>query len=112
MSIGKLSTLQERVLRLLADIEPRWTLTGGAALAGFHTHHRATRDLNLFFRPQAALGTVIGAVREHLERGGRVLTAPMREGAPQGLLPSAVARATIDEALKLALEISYFSNRA
>lgn len=70
MPIGKLSSLQERVLRLLADIEPPWTLTGGAALAGFHTHHRATRDLDLFFRPQAALGTVIGAVREHLERDG------------------------------------------
>ena len=70
MPIGKLSSLQERVLRLLADIEPPWTLTGGAALAGFHTHHRATRDLDLFFRPQAALGTVVGAVREHLERDG------------------------------------------
>ncbi|HEU4732830.1 MAG TPA: nucleotidyl transferase AbiEii/AbiGii toxin family protein [Kofleriaceae bacterium] len=70
MPIGRLSSLQERVLRLLADIEPPWTLTGGAALAGFHTHHRATRDLDLFFRPQAALGTVVGAVREHLERDG------------------------------------------
>ena len=49
MPIGKLSSLQERVLRLLADIEPPWTLTGGAALAGFHTHHRATRDLDPSF---------------------------------------------------------------
>ena len=70
MPIGKLSALQERVLRQLADVEPRWTLTGGAALAGFHTQHRATRDLDLFFRPQAALGTSVSTVREHLERDG------------------------------------------
>lgn len=70
MPIGKLSTLQERVLRQLADVEPRWTLTGGAALAGFHTHHRTTRDLDLFFRPQAALGASVATVRECLERDG------------------------------------------
>lgn len=56
MSIGKLSTLQERVLRLLADVEPPWTLTGGAALAGFHTHHRTTRDLDCSSGPRRRSG--------------------------------------------------------
>jgi hypothetical protein len=31
---SSLSPLQHRILALLADIEPRWTLTGGGALAG------------------------------------------------------------------------------
>lgn len=70
MSLGKLSPLQERVLLQLANIEPPWTLTGGAALVGFHTHHRATRDLDLFFRPQVSLGAVVPTVRERLERDG------------------------------------------
>src|SRR5215208_3064709 len=70
MPIGRLSPLQERVLLQLAGIEPRWTLTGGGALAGFHTHHRETRDLDLFFRQQTSLGSVVAAVREQLERDG------------------------------------------
>ena len=70
MSIGKLSPLQERVLLQLAGIEPPWTLTGGAALAGFHTHHRETRDLDLFFRRQTSLGPVVDAARAQLERDG------------------------------------------
>jgi hypothetical protein len=70
MSIGKLSPLQQRVLLQLASIEPPWTLTGGAALAGFHTHHRETRDLDLFFRQQRSLGSVVAAVAEQLERDG------------------------------------------
>ena len=46
----RLTTLQKRVLVALAGMEPPWTLTGGAALAGFHLGHRETRDLDLFFR--------------------------------------------------------------
>ncbi len=56
MPLGRLSALQERVLILLAEIAPPWTLTGGAALAGFHTMHRETRDLDLFFRGHATSG--------------------------------------------------------
>jgi len=67
MPIGRLSPLQERILLQLAGIEPPWTLTGGAALAGFHTHHRETRDLDLFFRPQSSLGPVVTSIRERLE---------------------------------------------
>jgi hypothetical protein len=70
MPIGKLSSLQERILVQLAGLEPRWTLTGGGALAGFHTQHRETRDLDLFFRAQTSLGTVVPAARAELERDG------------------------------------------
>ena len=44
-----LTPLQHRVLEVLSGIEPPWTLTGGAALVGFHLHHRTTRDLDLFW---------------------------------------------------------------
>jgi hypothetical protein len=37
------------VLRTLADVQPKWRLVGGAALAGFYTKHRTTRDLDLFW---------------------------------------------------------------
>jgi hypothetical protein len=42
---SRLSSTQVAILEALAGIEPRWTLTGGAALAGFHLGHRTTRDL-------------------------------------------------------------------
>jgi hypothetical protein len=45
----KLTPLQRRTLALLAGIEPRWTLTGGGALAAVHLGHRPTRDLDLFW---------------------------------------------------------------
>lgn len=46
----RLTPLQRRVLQVLASVRPPWTLTGGAALAGVHTGHRATRDLDLFWQ--------------------------------------------------------------
>ena len=52
---GSLSALQVRVLRALAALRPRWTLTGGGALAGFHLAHRSTKDVDLFFHGLAAL---------------------------------------------------------
>lgn len=70
MSLGRLTALQERVLILLADIAPPWTLTGGAALAGFHTMHRETRDLDLFFRGHATLGAVVRDVTTQLAAAG------------------------------------------
>jgi len=33
------------VLVILSGMQPIWTLTGGAALVGFYTKHRVTRDL-------------------------------------------------------------------
>lgn len=45
----RLSELQSQLLAALAGMDPPWTLTGGAALAGFHLGHRTTRDLDLFW---------------------------------------------------------------
>ena len=70
MPSGKLSLLQERVLVALAGLEPKWTLTGGGALAGFYTHHRETRDVDLFFRGRHVLGDLIADARGRLESVG------------------------------------------
>ena len=56
MADDKLTPLQRRILRLLAPLNPPWTLTGGGALAGIYLGHRTTRDLDLFWRSRAALG--------------------------------------------------------
>lgn len=53
---GSLSDAQVRVLRALAGLYPRWTLSGGGALAGFHLGHRRTKDVDLFFHGLSALG--------------------------------------------------------
>lgn len=75
-----LSSLQRRVLVALAGLEPRWTLTGGGALAGFHLGHRLTRDVDLFFRGAATLGRAgEDAERELRARGlevHRLVTMP------------------------------------
>lgn len=43
-----LSRLQWRVLHAFFERERDFFLTGGGALAGYHLHHRATDDLDLF----------------------------------------------------------------
>lgn len=67
MSGSKLSCLQRRALRVLARLDPPWTLTGGGALVGFHLGHRETRDLDLFWRNRGELGDLVadalGALR-------------------------------------------------
>lgn len=62
MPPSRLSPLQKRVLEILVDAGGGWTLTGGAALAGFYTRHRATRDLDLFWRAR----TEITGAREEI----------------------------------------------
>jgi hypothetical protein len=78
-----LTPLQERVLAVLAPMSPRWTLTGGGALAGFHLGHRTTRDLDLFWHGRAELGELPGEVLRRLEAAGltaeRVQTTPAFE---------------------------------
>ncbi len=44
----RLDSLQQEVLAAFFEQESRFFLTGGAALAGFHLHHRETKDLDLF----------------------------------------------------------------
>lgn len=67
---SRLTPLQERVLAVLAPMTPRWTLTGGGALAGFHLGHRSTRDLDLFWHGRAELGELPREVRRRLEAAG------------------------------------------
>jgi hypothetical protein len=58
------------LLEVLAEIQPPWTLTGGAALAGFHLGHRITRDLDLFWHGRATLGEVRDRVMDLLRAQG------------------------------------------
>ena len=80
MSGDKLTPLQRRILRALAGrFTPSWTLTGGAALAGFHLKHRPTRDLDLFWRGQPMLGALPREVEEIL-RGAGLEVATVQAG--------------------------------
>src|SRR4051812_20084129 len=65
-STGKLSGIQRRVLEALADIEPPFVLSGGAALSGVHLGHRTTRDLDLFWRNRAKLEGLPELVKQSL----------------------------------------------
>jgi Nucleotidyl transferase AbiEii toxin, Type IV TA system len=87
----ELSPIQRDVLREFFARERGFFLTGGAALAGFHLHHRPTTDLDLFTLDDASF-----------ERGRHVLGAAaaglgasldIRQDAP-GFLRSAVTRGT------------------
>lgn len=77
-SASKLSSLQERVLDLLAGMEPAWTLFGAGALIGFHLGHRATRDLDLAFRPLVTLGEIPREVEARLRSAGLQIDAVQR----------------------------------
>lgn len=70
MPSGRLSALQEKVLVLLAEIEPRWALTGGGALAAIHLGHRTTRGLDLFWHGRSELGSLAVDVIRILKRAG------------------------------------------
>lgn len=70
MTDSRLTQLQLQVLELLAEIEPPWCLSGGAALAAVYTKHRTTRDLDLFWRNQKELGTLTATVVQTLEDAG------------------------------------------
>lgn len=75
MPSSRLTPLQERVLVLLAEMSPPWTLTGGGALAGFHLGHRTTRDLDLFWHARAELGSLGAEVVRSLSRAGLAVDA-------------------------------------
>lgn len=79
MSGDKLSALQWRILERLSSLEPRWTLTGGGALAGFHLKHRTTRDLDLFWHGLNQLGSLPEEVRSNLVSEGLEVT-PIQSG--------------------------------
>jgi hypothetical protein len=72
VSGDRLTPLQRRILRVLAELTPRWTLTGGGALAGVHLGHRETRDLDLFWRNRAELGELVANAISLLRTSGLV----------------------------------------
>lgn len=80
MPDDSLSPLQWRLLEILGGLEPPWTLTGGAALVGFHLKHRVTRDLDLFWHDLDQLGSLPAEVRSRLASQGlevsQIQTAP------------------------------------
>ncbi len=80
MSGDRLSSLQWRILGILSGLEPAWTLTGGAALAGVHLKHRTTKDLDLFFRKQGELGALPDEARSRLTQEGFEVST-LRSGA-------------------------------
>src|SRR5688572_29043130 len=64
-----LSALQREVLAEFFRQQSGFFLTGGAALVGYHLHHRATDDLDLFTVDAASFERgrrVLPAVAEHL----------------------------------------------
>ncbi len=68
---GRLSALQERVLvALAAGVTEPWVLTGGAALGGFYTMHRSTRDLDITPTDRCDLGALPGAALRCLQQDG------------------------------------------
>lgn len=69
MGESKLTPAQVDVLRALAGVAPQWRLVGGGALAGFHTLHRGTRDLDLFWS-RSELGELDEEVSRRLEAAG------------------------------------------
>jgi hypothetical protein len=79
--ISTLSSIQEQVLGLLGHTVPRWTLTGGGALAGFHLGHRTTKDVDLFFHGQVTLGEIPRSVRGLLASKGLAVDSLQEEPA-------------------------------
>jgi hypothetical protein len=70
MPPSQLSPLQRRVLLVLADARPAWTLTGGGALVGMHLGHRTTRDLDLFWHGLTSLADASPASIARLRAAG------------------------------------------
>lgn len=70
MPHSRLTELQQRVLVTLAGMQPAWTLTGGAALAGVHLGHRTTRDLDLFWHGADSLAGLHDDVERRLAATG------------------------------------------
>ncbi len=68
---GRLSALQERILATLAaGVTEPWVLTGGAALGGFYTMHRSTRDLDITPIDRRNLGALPETALRCLQQDG------------------------------------------
>jgi hypothetical protein len=63
---------------LRCDRARRWRAT--RRFAGFHTKHRETRDLDLFFHHQQGLGAIVSDATQALKAAG-LAVAPVRSSA-------------------------------
>jgi hypothetical protein len=76
----RLTPLQNRLLEAFFRHERGFFLTGGAALAGFHLHHRDTTDLDLFTTDGDAFERGSHALRAAVaDIGGEIV---LRQDAP------------------------------
>jgi hypothetical protein len=73
----KLSPLQRRLIGEFFAREGRFTLTGGAALAGYYFGHRETHDLDLFAEPGPNLEETARVLQEAAAACGATLS-PVR----------------------------------
>src|SRR4051794_437024 len=64
--MAALTDLQDEILRRFFDRRDEFFLTGGAALVGFHLHHRVTHDLD-FFTVADVIDEGEGALRDVAE---------------------------------------------
>jgi len=90
-----LTDLQAEILRRFFAARQDFFLTGGAALAGFHLHHRATHDLDLFSssvsslddaeRTLAGIAQQLGYTLEALRRSPSFLRFLLK-GSEEGLV--------------------------
>jgi hypothetical protein len=62
MAPDKLSALQKRLMRVLASLNPPWTLTGGGALAGVYFGHRTSGDQEIRSGP---VRTIVASQKGH-----------------------------------------------
>jgi hypothetical protein len=74
----KLSPLQRRLIAEFFAREARFTLTGGAALAGYYFGHRETHDLDLFAEPGPDLEEAARVLQEAAAACGAALS-PVRK---------------------------------
>jgi len=78
--VSRLTKLQRAVLDAVRGFEPVPVLTGGAALGGFFLGHRATRDLDLFFRGRSTLDELPLQIEGRLRAAG--MSVRVAQSAP------------------------------
>jgi len=73
--VHDLSPLQRKLLEAFFETTQGFVLSGGAALVGFHLHHRQTRDLDLFTVERDQMDEGERALRNVVDRFGWKLEA-------------------------------------